>query len=949
MSRLVVPLSLVLLVLAFPADSADRSLSDLSVGPMSVSFNSGADGLSVRYGGVQVIRDSSLWVHNPTWTYHYYGYPRMRDDVQVGEVPGGKEAVLLHRSDSFWGEQRITVTPDQVVVALRYRLLRDVRDAELEYCAGMFTAAPLLGRPFRAVMTDGRVVEGTVPVRATSNALAQTLLAPGTISRLEVASRAGAMVLEVTGQPAGITIFDRRLSPYEPHDRAPVFWAGVLGMHLEYGQEYEQTVTLTVTPPAAPPAAAAPRATASAEGRPDLRAPCAGPAFVIPEPQQMTRTKGDFPFRHNTRIVVGDRAQPEDYRGAKSFAEEVHLLYGFTPDVITESQWDGSPAVLVGEPAINARLAAACAEAGLTAPEKEEGYALSVTPDRVLVVGHDRRGSYYGMQTLKQLLRLSPAGRMIEGCVIHDWPSLRFRGVHLFTGNQALPFHEKLIDRILSRYKINQLVLEVDYIKWRHDPALAVDFSEDQADIRKEIEYAREHFIEVTPLLQSLGHSEWLFTNAKNKDLAETPARPYTYCVSNPRTYDYVLPFYDEVIELFDHPKFVHIGHDEVQEPGGFPRDARCKQRGAERIFVDDTLKLHAHLAKAGARTMMWGDMLLAPGDSPDATNAASAESAKRVRDRLPKDIVITDWHYAAALPAAYKSVGMLKKEGFDTIAATWFTPGDIEAFSKQAKAVGALGLLQTTWAGFNSREECLEESFNQFSAMVLAAEYAWNSGKTDLDHLPYRWDDEFRRQWNPEVEDHAMRAGFVLDLTGAYNASLAGDAQGNGWLGLGPQYDLSAAPTGEVRLGPDTFLFAADTARPSVIRLASALDAERAYPKQVEIPVGRTAKSLLFVHTALWTDRGGRRTGAYRVHYADGTSEEIPLIYGANLVSWTDQRSVSGAARAWSGRTGGDQRVVLYRFQWDNPHPEKEIRSVEAVSDRTEAGLGVLAISGLE
>ncbi len=917
---------------------------------MSVSFNSGAEGLSVSYGGVQLIRDSSLWVHNPAWTHHYYGYPRMKDGVQVQEVPEGKEAALLHRSDSFLGEQWITVTPNQVTVTLRYRLLRNVRDADMEYCAGMLTAAPILGRPFQARLVDGSVIQGTVPVRAKSSAVEQALLAPKPISRLEVASRVGTITLEVEGQPSGLSVFDRRLSPYEEADKTPVFWAGVLGTRLEYGKEYQQTVTLTVTPPAVRPAGApSPQVTVSVEGRPDLHLPSAAPPYVIPEPQQMTLTEGDFPFRHGTCIVVGDRARPEDCRGAKSFAEEVHLRYGFTPDIVTESQWNGSPAVFVGEPAINDHLAAACREAGLAAPEKEEGYAVSVTPDRVLVVGHDRRGSYYGMQTLKQLLRLSPTGRMIQGCLIHDWPALRFRGVHLFTGNQALPFHKKLIDRILSRYKMNQLVLEVDYIKWQHDPTLAVDFAEDQADIRQEIEYAQEHFIEVTPLLQSLGHSEWLFANGRNTDLAETPDRPYAYCVSKPRTYDYVLPFYDEVINLFGHPKFVHIGHDEVQEPGGFPRDARCKQRGAERIFVEDTLKLRARLAKSGARVMMWGDMLLAPGDSPDATNAASAATAERMRDRLPKDIVITDWHYAAAAAAAYKSIGMLKKEGFDTIAATWYTPGNIEAFSRQAKAVGAMGLLQTTWAGFNSYEGCMEQSFEQFSAMVLAAEYAWNSGKTGLDHLPYRWDEEFRRQWNPGAEDHAMRAGFVLDLGGAYNASLASDGGGNGWLGLGPQYDLSAAPTGEVRLGPDMFRFAASTAGPSAIRLSSALDSERSYPKQIEIPVGRAAKSLLFIHATLWTDRGGRRIGAYRVHYADGTSEEAPLMYGANVVSWIDQRAVSGAARAWSGRTGGGQRAVLSRFQWDNPHPEKEIRSIEAVSDGTEAGLAVLAISGVE
>jgi hypothetical protein len=262
---------------------------------------------------------------------------------------------------------------------------------------------------------------------------------------------------------------------------------------------------------------------------------------------------------------------------------------------------------------------------------------------------------------------------------------------------------------------------------------------------------------------------------------------------------------------------------------------------------------------------------------------------------------------------------------------------------------MGALGLLQTTWAGFDSNERCLDQSFNQFSAIILAAEYAWNSGKTSLDRLPYKPDEEFRRQWDPRREDQLVRRGFLLDLDRANNVKLADGAAHDGWLGLGPEHDLSSLPTGATRLGADLFRLAGKHDRPGAVRLASALDTGAAYPAQAELTVNRRAASLLFLHTALWTDRAGHAIGCYRVHYADGTSVEIPLVYGVNIVSWTDRRSISGAARVWEGRTRGDERIALHRLQWDNPHPEKAIASIDLVSNRTEAGLVLLAVSGLE
>jgi len=943
---------ILLLMLGLANIGQAQSNFGLEVGKMSVGFNHGSDGLSISYDGVQLIRDSSIWVHNPLWTYHYYGLPFIKDPVQIKDIPDGKEVLITHKSESFLGFQRITITEHSVCIEFKYKLTQDAKDADLEYCFGNIVATPILGCPYKATTIKGDTKEGILDVHATSAELAKTLITADAIKKIEIQSRIGKLTLESSCDPDGLNIFDNRMSPYETADATPVFWSGILGTHLDYGKEYTHTDTLSIDPLSVKPATtqAGDVKSTSIVDKPDARTPVSVPVYVIPEPQEMKLTNADFILSESTKIVVGNKVQREDLLGAKSFAEEVKILYGFEPVIIKEADVTNEKSlILVGESSSGKMLSLAAKAAKIRAPRKDEGYILCSTPEHVLVLGNDRKGTYYGMQTLKQLLKHDPSTVYLQGCLINDWPSLKFRGAHLFTGNQALPFHNKLMDRIFSRFKMNNLVLETDLIKWKTDPGLAIDFSMDQEDIKKELAYAKDHFITVSPLLQSLGHSDWLFNNNKNRDIAECPEKPYSYCPLNPRTYNYVLPFYDEVVKLFDNPKMVHIGHDEVVEPGGFPKHEACKKVGAEQIFVDDVLKIHDHLKKLGARVMMWGDMMLFRGDDPDAMNAKSPEAAKWIRDRLPKDVIITDWHYAPDEPKTFKSVSIFHKAGHDTIGASWYTPANIEHLSSQVKKVGGEGLLQTTWAGFNSNENNLKENFIQFSAMILAAEYSWNNGKTDIDHLPYKWDEEFRKQWNPIPVQRQARKGFVLDLSSACNVSLADNNSKTGWLRLGSGDDMSSVPTGDVRLDGDLIRMPADTSRPSAIRLCSLLDSDQSYPDRVEVAVNRKAGSLLFVHTSAWTEKGRVKIGAYNVRYTDGTAEEIPLVYGVNITSWIDQRSTNGATKIWDGRTKSGQKISLWRAQWDNPHPEKEIKSIEMVSTNTTAGPLLIAISGLD
>ncbi len=945
MNILTVSLLVILLLLILAGvGSADSSIPNLSAGKMSASFYGS---FSLRYGGIPIIRESSLWVHDPSWRVHYYGFNQVGKDITVREIDGGKEGLIPYHNEHFLGHHRVTVKPNSASFEFQYKLISDVKDADMEYCFGFLSAPLIAGCPFQAETENGPV-SGTVPAICKSSNSMETLLTPSPIHKITIASRIGKMTLEVTGEPAGVMIFDARKVFAEWAERAPVFWCGVLGTHLETGQDHTQTITLTLDPtsveqprPSAQPAGGEVRAEDSAE----LRVPAERPVLVIPAPKSMKETPGDFVLTPETRIVVAEEARGEDFYGALSFASEVRDLYGIALPVVRESQAPKIGAILVGEAGENKLLAESAAAEKLSAPAKEEGYAIRVTPERVLVLGHDQQGSYYGMQTLKQLVKASAKSVSLQGCEISDWPSLKYRGALVFGGNEALPFHKKLIDRIFARYKYNNMVMADGFIQWDSAPKTWAPFSMPKKDVRADVSYARRHFILLEPLIQSMGHTLWMFNNGQNMDFVENPERPYGYCPLNPKSHEFLFRIYDEALELFPH-KYFHIGHDEVLAP--FVHE-ECKRRPVGDLIVQDIKALQDYLKKRGVEhVMIWSDMFLAPGEGTDATNAPDKKEARRRRDMLPKDLIITDWHYAPGKPEEFVSTKIWHDEGFQYIACPWWRADNIAGLAEAAKRNGAMGYLHTLWAGWNNREEILKESYEQVTAYILGAESAWNAGERTPDDLPYKVDEEFRRQWDRTAPDRTPRKGFTVDLSPLYNVPLADNAQHTGWLNLGPESDLASAPTGTQRLGGDLFRLAARNDANSAIRLAGTLTSAVVYPAKVEIPIGRKADSLLFLQTCDWPDNAGKMVGSFRVVYKDGTAQEIKLIYGDNIAAWSDPRTCPNGPEVWSGHTKAGDKISLRRMEWKNPSPDKSIARLEFQTAPAEAAPCLLGVSGI-
>ena len=106
---------------------------------------------------------------------------------------------------------------------------------------------------------------------------------------------------------------------------------------------------------------------------------------IIPQPAQLIMGKGSFTLSKNTVIATRDEAGKKTAELFNAYLQEV---YGFKLDI---DKQEGKDYIR-----LNTRTF-------IKAPGKD-AYSLNVTPDGVTIEGDTHAGTFYGMQTLIQLL-----------------------------------------------------------------------------------------------------------------------------------------------------------------------------------------------------------------------------------------------------------------------------------------------------------------------------------------------------------------------------------------------------------------------------------------------------------------------------------------------------------------------------------------------------------------
>jgi hypothetical protein len=137
------------------------------------------------------------------------------------------------------------------------------------------------------------------------------------------------------------------------------------------------------------------------------------------------------------------------------------------------------------------------------------------------------------------------------------------------------------------------------------------------------------------------------------------------------------------------------------------------------------------------------------------------------------------------------------------------------------------------------------------------------------------------------------------------------------------------------------------------VIQLGSPL-LGKAKPNKVEgIKVGMTFAKLHIVHATGYGNgqvigqegkegdplfiADGTTIAEYKIHYDDGTTATIPVVYGQDVRDWWYTENSKGVTRGKVAWKGTNERakdlgsmIRLYLTTWDNPHPGKKVATID-------------------
>jgi hypothetical protein len=184
-----------------------------------------------------------------------------------------------------------------------------------------------------------------------------------------------------------------------------------------------------------------------------------------------------------------------------------------------------------------------------------------------------------------------------------------------------------------------------------------------------------------------------------------------------------------------------------------------------------------------------------------------------------------------------------------------------------------------------------------------------------------------------------AAEPTFVLvDLQAQANQKLADDLHGT------EGNNLAKVPQGEQKLGETRFKIGE-----KMVHVRGQAGAQEAPVKVDGIPVNAKFDRLHILHSTGYGEGmnppldEGTEIGAYIVHYADKSTERIPIVYGEDLRDWwdwPDRPDVKRAKVVWTGSNtaseNNQRQIRLFEVVWTNPHPDSEVATIDMQSKET-------------
>ncbi|WP_316748365.1 beta-N-acetylhexosaminidase [Pedobacter gandavensis] len=266
---------------------------------------------------------------------------------------------------------------------------------------------------------------------------------------------------------------------------------------------------------------------------------------LMPLPQRLEKRTGVFDFKHCQLIVVDH----------DDFIPEAKLLQKALKNQGIE--------VKIGKlPAEGTSYLILAKDEMLDAEFKQEAYRLSVSPGKISIKGLHKKGVFYGIQTLKQLIS---SDKKVVSCDIVDWPAFSWRAYMVDVGRnfQSVALLKQQID-VMAAYKLNIFHFHAtEDIAWRLESKLYPQLTAPETMLRNKgdfysvaqmkdlIAYCKERHITLVPEIDMPGHSDAFKRAMKTEMQSDTGL-------------NIVKNLLREFIKTYNLP-YLHIGADEVK------------------------------------------------------------------------------------------------------------------------------------------------------------------------------------------------------------------------------------------------------------------------------------------------------------------------------------------------------------------------------------------------
>jgi hypothetical protein len=252
---------------------------------------------------------------------------------------------------------------------------------------------------------------------------------------------------------------------------------------------------------------------------------------------------------------------------------------------------------------------------------REQAYRLTLSPQRVEVVGAAAAGLLYGAQTLVHLLGCRPEGRLaLPAGEILDYPRVPLRVVHLDTKH-----HQDRLEMILAMIrrwaamKVNAVAWEIeDKFAYQRHPEIGAPGAFTAEQVRRVVAEALRHHVQIIPILQGPGHMAYVLKHPQHAHLREDPANNYMICPRKEESWRLIFDMYDEILDATEGCAYFFIGTDEPYFLGSGVEcgcAARKQEVGASGIFCDFVNRAAEHVRKRGRTPLCWAEYPLEQKD----------------------------------------------------------------------------------------------------------------------------------------------------------------------------------------------------------------------------------------------------------------------------------------------------------------------------------------------